>query len=148
MNGAPTGENQRVSSATRGAHSCPKPDLGLNRRQRITKTSDFQKVFSEGRKFVGKYMVMWVGTSPEPFFRLGVVTSMRSIRKAVHRVRARRLLRESFRLNRCLLKGSADIVLVARYHIAGVQRGVVEEDLLKLVRKAGFLSKKDEPFDK
>lgn len=70
--------------------------------------------------------------------RLGVVTG-RKIGGATIRSRARRLLRESFRLNRKHLNRPIDLVLVARNSIAEKKLATVERDLLAVLSQAGLL---------
>ena len=67
--------------------------------------------------------------------RLGVVTS-KKIGGAVQRSRARRLLRESFRIHQHDFKQPVDLVLVARPSIAGKQFVQVESDFLRALRQA------------
>jgi ribonuclease P protein component len=67
--------------------------------------------------------------------RLGVVTS-RKIGGAVARNRARRLMRESFRLHQRDLRQAVDLVLVARPSIAGKKMAEVESDLVRVLRQA------------
>jgi ribonuclease P protein component len=69
--------------------------------------------------------------------RLGVITSSR-IGNAVVRSRARRLLREAFRLHQHDLKNAVDLVLVARNSILGKGLAEVENDFLTILRKAGL----------
>jgi ribonuclease P protein component len=57
----------------------------------------------------------------------------------VARSRARRLLRESFRLHQHELARPIDLVLVARPSIAGKRFAEVERDFLTTLRKAGLL---------
>jgi len=68
-----------------------------------------------------------------------VVASRRSFRRAVDRARAKRLLRESFRLNRHRFTGAVDVILVARMSLSAVRRPEAERDLLRLAEKAGLL---------
>ena len=58
---------------------------------------------------------------------------------AVQRNRARRLLRESFRLHQFELAQPLDLVLVARPSIVGKAFREVEKDFLTTLRKAGLL---------
>jgi ribonuclease P protein component len=58
----------------------------------------------------------------------------------VIRNRARRLLRESFRLHQNELAGPVDLVLVARPSIAGKDFAFVERDYLTALRRAGLLA--------
>ena len=73
--------------------------------------------------------------APGQCSRLGVVTS-RKIGGAVARSRARRLLRESFRLHQRDLAQAVDLVLVARPSIAGKKLAEVEQDLRRVLRQA------------
>jgi ribonuclease P protein component len=74
------------------------------------------------------------GTSP----KLGVVTGKR-IGNAVARSRARRLLRESFRLHQHELSRPVELVLVARNSIAGRDFAGVEKDFLAVLHRASLL---------
>ena len=69
-----------------------------------------------------------------------MITSGR-IGGAVIRNRARRLLRESFRLHQNQLVQPVDLVLVARASIAGKSFNEVERDVLTSLMKAGLLQK-------
>jgi len=67
--------------------------------------------------------------------RLGVVTS-KKIGGAPVRSRARRLLRESFRLHQHEFAQPVEIVLVARNSIAGKKFADVEKDYLAALKRA------------
>jgi ribonuclease P protein component len=70
--------------------------------------------------------------------RLGLVTS-KQVGPAVVRNRARRLMRECYRLHQHELVGPLDLVLVARPSMARKSWLEVEHDFLKAVRKANLL---------
>lgn len=112
---------------------------GLSRSQRLRDTATFREAFEQRRKFVGRLMVIWLRMGQGANLRLGVVASRRTFRKAVARNRARRLLREAYRLHRCSLKAGCDVVLVARRPLEDAGLVEVERDLLRLSRKAGIL---------
>ena len=133
MHSAPIREEQRKRGPSSGA--------GLSRRQCISRTSVFQEAFKQGRPYVGKFMVMRLRKGEDACLCLGVIASKRTFRRAVDRSRAKRLLRESYRLNRCSLEEGQDIVLVARRAILGVKRQEVDKDLLVLAEKAGIFKK-------
>jgi len=70
---------------------------------------------------------------------LGVVAS-RVVGPAVQRNRARRLLREAWRLNRHRFQGEVDVVLVARKPLPKAKWDDVTADLLRLAKRAGLLA--------
>ncbi len=69
---------------------------------------------------------------------MGIVTGRR-LGGAVTRNRARRLLREVYRLNKQKLKPNLQMVIVARAAIRGKRFQEVEADMLKLFQTAGAL---------
>ncbi len=100
---------------------------------------DFAQVRQAGRRLAhGCLVANWLVLPPGKSSRLGVVTSGK-LGSAVVRSRARRLLRESFRLHQHELTGPVDLVLVARSSIVGKPFSAVEKDFLTSLRKAGLL---------
>ncbi len=75
--------------------------------------------------------------------RVGVISSKKTLRRAVDRNRAKRLMREAYRINRHRFFGKLDVVLIARRPIAKATLALVEKDLMRLASKAGMLSEKD-----
>jgi ribonuclease P protein component len=111
----------------------------LGRDSRLGQNRDFMRVRQQGERLAfGCLIANWHrlpdGTSP----KLGVVTSRR-IGNAVARNRARRLLRESFRLHQHELSRPVELVLVARNSIAGRDFAGVEKDFLTVLRRASLL---------
>jgi ribonuclease P protein component len=117
------------------------PRLKFGRAMRIKQGRDFSRVRQEGQRLVhGCLIANWRKLSAESSHRLGVVTSGK-IGNAVVRNRARRLLREAFRLHQFDFSQPVDLVLVARASIVGMSFAEVEKDFLTTVRKAGLLGK-------
>ena len=100
----------------------------------------YRDTFARERAFVGRLLVLWLRVAPDAARRVGVVTSRRTLRTAVARNRARRLLRETFRLQRVHLRPDADVVLVARGRIADARRPAVDDDFRAVCRKARIWS--------
>lgn len=115
-----------------------RPDQGLARHQRLTRSADFQAAYEAGRKHVGRYMVLYTLPRPDGALRLGVVSS-RKVGGAVQRNRARRLLREVFRQNRFHMQGQVDIVLVARAALLTAGNAQIENELTALAQRAGLM---------
>ncbi len=113
--------------------------LRLGRAARIKQGRDFARARQEGlRLAVGCLVANWRRLPPASASRLGVITG-RKIGGAVVRNRARRLLREAFRLHQHDLAGPVDLVLVARPSVVGKGFVEVETDFLTTLRKAGLL---------
>jgi len=106
---------------------------------RLKQGRDFSRLRREGRRAVlGCLITNWrrlpAGSRP----RLGVVTSGK-VGPAIVRNRARRLMREAFRLHQHDLAQPVEVVLVARPSIAGKNFAAVEKDFLTTLRQAGLL---------
>ena len=71
---------------------------------------------------------------------LGVVTAKKTLRRAVDRSRARRLMREAFRLERPGLRPGFDLVLLARRRLAEISCQEARRDFLWLCRKARLVA--------
>jgi ribonuclease P protein component len=113
--------------------------LGLSRAQRLKQGRDFARVRREGQRAVlGCLVANWRRLPAGATTRLGVVTS-RKVGGAVVRNRARRLMREVFRLHQRELAEPVDLVLVARRSIAGRGLAEVEKDFLATMGRAGLL---------
>lgn len=110
--------------------------LRFPRSSRMKSSGDFARAKSQGQRWVCGCLIANVLARPAGSgSRLGIVTG-KKIGNAVARSRARRLLRESFRLHQNDLARAVDLVLVARPSIAGRTFAEVEEDFLKLLQQA------------
>ena len=107
---------------------------------RIQASSDFRKHKENGERLVkGCLLANWQLLPSNSFSRLGVVTS-RHLGKAVIRNRARRLMRECFRLHKKEFLSEVDLILVARKSIAKKNFFDVEKDFIALLKKCNLLS--------
>jgi ribonuclease P protein component len=114
--------------------------LTFARAQRLKQSGEFARVRAQGQRLVhGCLIANWQTLAAGSTPRLGVVTSGK-IGNAVVRNRARRLLRETFRLHQHEFKTPVDLVLIARNSIAGRALAAVEKDFLTVAHKAGLLA--------
>jgi ribonuclease P protein component len=113
--------------------------LLLGRDLRLRQNRDFARVRQKGERLVlGCLIANWHKLPDGETPKLGVVTS-KKIGGAVVRNRARRLLRESFRLHRHELAPPVELVLVARNSIVDKGFADVEKDFLAAMRRARLL---------
>ncbi len=116
------------------------PDQRLGRNRRLVSPKSFQEAYEQGRRYIGAFMVLWLREGDGAQLRLGVVSS-RKVGNSPERARARRLLREAFRLNRHRFSGPFDVVLVGRRRILNVKWPQIVEELLALAEKAGIFDR-------
>ena len=111
----------------------------LTRAMRLQTRRDFVQVREKGQRMArGCLVANWMSLPSGSTVRLGVVTTRR-LGNAVTRARARRLLREAFRIHQCDFKHAVDMVLVARASINGKKLIDVERDYMSVLRQARLL---------
>lgn len=114
----------------------PTARLGFPRSSRMKLPGEFARAKAQGQRWVCGCLIANVLPRPEGLVsRVGIVTS-KKIGNAVARSRARRLLRESYRLHQRELARAVDLVLVARPSIAGRSFAEVEKDFLRVLHQA------------
>ncbi len=111
----------------------------LEKEDRLSLESEFGYVRNSGKEFPGRLMLMVVSAVPcesciSP--RFGVICGRKFSTRAVDRNRARRLLRESFRLIKRKVK-PCHILFIARRSIFGKGLHVVQKEMMYLMEKSG-----------
>lgn len=85
--------------------------------ERLTRKKEFEKVFHEGKVFKNGKVVLYVIPNDLQHSRLGLIVS-KKVGNAVRRNRAKRLLREAYRLNKHILTTPVDIIAIPRHPFA------------------------------
>ena len=110
------------------------------RSRRLLAHKLFQALFNEGGEVVGRSIIVWVSRTESCKGRMGVVATKRTFHDAVDRNRAKRLIRESFRLiQNELIEAPWDMVILARGKILSLKQPEVQKELVKLCRRKGIL---------
>ena len=81
--------------------------------------SKYRCVFGSGRVLKGRLMSAWVLRHPDAGRKAGVVVSKKSFHDAVDRNRAKRIMREAFRMEAGNMPPDCDWVLVGRSALKG-----------------------------
>ena len=110
----------------------------LPARLRVKRAALFQEAFRQNQKQVGRYIVLWSRAGEDADVRLGVVAS-KKVGNSVARSRAKRRMREWFRLNRHRLTPPDDVILVARRSILDAPIADLNRDFEHVFSRAGRL---------
>jgi ribonuclease P protein component len=120
-----------ISDATRTTETVSKP-LRLNR----LVSAQYKVVFGQKRSLYGQTMSVWVADSKDADRKVGVIVSKRIFRRAVDRNRAKRLMREAFRLTAPSLVTGVHLVLIARSGIKDKKCAEVMKDFERIAKRA------------
>ena len=111
----------------------------MQRRFRLTRSTDFKRVRNYGKSFAHPLVVLIILVADEPGLQVGV-TAGRSLGSAVHRNRAKRLLREATRPLIPALSPGYDLMLIARPSLLGADFTEIQAAIRSLFTRAGLYS--------
>mgnify|MGYP003905656179 CR=1 FL=1 len=94
---------------------------------RLAKRAEFLRVYEQGKRIEGRYMTVFVMPSRRDIHRVGITATKKAIGKAHDRNRAKRLLREAFRLSRAEL----DCVSIKYDWVLNARRSLLKVKLEK-----------------
>ena len=115
--------------------------LRFPKSRRLTLDSEFQRVRTEGASIRGGTLTLGVLKNAEPkaLVRAGFITSRR-VGGAVVRNRTRRRLREIFRKHQHEICGGVWVVTIASARTARETSHALEDEWLRLARRASILA--------
>ena len=114
-------------------------DNRFGRDRRLQNSRCFRDAFDQGDSTAGRYLVLWTRKADDSTLRLGVIASKKTFPRAVDRNKAKRMLREAFRLNRQYIsQAKVDFVIVARRAILRAALVEIGEELLGIVKSKGL----------
>ena len=116
---------------------------GLSKGRRLHLKNDFKEIIQGGKRIQGDSLVLWYkpASSNTQTQRMGLVVS-KKLGGAVVRNRAKRLLREAFRLNREKLASGVDYIFSPRCSEKWTTLSQAQEALHNVCRRAGLLREK------
>jgi ribonuclease P protein component len=103
----------------------------------------FRYLYRKGASVATPTVVIYYRKNRQSINQLGLTTA-KKIGNAVQRNRARRVMREAYRLLEEKLEKNCDIVLVARSKTPFVLMDEVKGDMLRAFEKAGIIAEKQE----
>ena len=113
--------------------------LGLPRSRILKKKKDFQAVYSRGKSYANRFLVLYVFRSHGLQGKVGFAAG-KKLGNAVKRNRVKRLLRESYRLHQVEIEEGFSLLLVGRKAALDVKCQDLEKAFLALGRKAGIMT--------
>jgi len=117
----------------------PRGSLAFLKNRRLTHRSEYERVRRDGTTQRGKLLVLNVASVENSGpSRAGFVTSRR-IGGAVVRNRVRRRFREMVRRHQHELRGGFWFVMIAKNEAASASYGSLEDEWLRLARRASIL---------
>ena len=95
----------------------------------LRKKSDFDAIYRSGKSVPDRYVVLFYRKNDLPYTRTAFLAS-KKVRNSVQRNRAKRLMRESYRLNEDRFAAGYDIIFIARNTIGGKKLPDVEKSIM------------------
>ena len=113
----------------------------MKRAVTLKENYEFRRLYQKGASAVSGPMVIYCRKNKLGHNRLGITVSVK-LGGAVVRNRARRRLREVYRLNKPALKQGYDIILVARTRILSGSWKELNDSFLRICQKVNILEAK------
>lgn len=112
----------------------------MKRINTLKKNYEFKTVMNKGKFYRGKYITIYINENKEDKNKIGIAIS-KKLGKANKRNRLKRLIRESYRLQKDNLQKGYNIVFIwnKKADILNNTYKNVSEDMQKLFLKAGIL---------
>ena len=114
----------------------------MQRQFRLTRSDDFKRVRHSGKSYAHPLVVLIVQACEGSRVRVGVAAGQ-TVGNAVHRNRAKRLLREAMRPLLPQLGSGWDLVLIARPPLLAASLEQARSALTSLLGRAGLISSND-----
>lgn len=108
------------------------------RTERLTRKSEYARVFQQGEKWVGRHFICYVVRHEAPGSKLGLAVS-RKVGKSVVRNRVKRYLREFYRTHRPQFQANVHVAVIARPACNTLSYAECVSAMERLFRQGGLL---------
>ncbi len=106
----------------------------------LRRKTDFQSIYNRGKSVGDRYVVLFYKKNHLPYNRMAFLAS-KKVGNSVSRNRARRLMKESYRLTKLKIPEGYDVIIIARNTIADAKCAEVRKSLESAIRRTGVLKK-------
>ena len=106
----------------------------------LRRKSDFTNIYKKGKSVGGRYVVVFFRKNGLPYKRMAFLAS-KKVGNSVKRNRARRLMKESFRLTDLILPEGYDYIFIARNTITDAKCADVKRSLESAIKRTGVIKK-------
>lgn len=110
----------------------------MDKKHRIRKNMEFQKVYKSGKSYGNRNLVLYVYKNELNYTRIGF-TVTKKIGNAVTRNRVKRRMREVSRLNFDKIKPGYDLIFIAKKSLVGLEYDELEKSVFHILRIAKTL---------
>ena len=100
----------------------------------LRKKEDFDAIYKAGRSVPDRYIVLFYRENDLPYNRTAFLAS-KKVGNSVQRNRAKRLMKESFRLLQEEIKTGYDFIIIARKPILSCKMENVKESMRRALKK-------------
>lgn len=118
------------------------PEGRMNRKHRLTSSTDFKRVRRTGRSYAHPFLVLVAAPNDLGITRFGF-TAGRAVGGAVQRNRAKRRMRATFQQQFSKIKQGWDIILIARPAILKAPWQQLVRSLGQLLKRAELLNDRE-----
>ena len=106
----------------------------MRKKEILRKKDDFQAIYKAGKSVPARYVVLFYRKNDLPYSRTAFLAS-KKVGNSIQRNRAKRLMKESYRLNADRFLDGYDFIFIARNTINGKKQKDVQKSLLNAAKR-------------